>query len=34
MHNEYERHARAAQAFAGTTFSPPQVLRPLLEKIL
>ncbi|HEY6676190.1 MAG TPA: hypothetical protein VIZ87_05340 [Terrimicrobium sp.] len=34
IENEYDTHARAAQALADVTFSPQQVLRPLLEKIL
>jgi hypothetical protein len=34
IENEYDTHSRAAQALADTTFSPQQVLRPLLEKIL
>jgi hypothetical protein len=34
IENEYQTHSRAAQSLADTTFSPQQVLRPLLEKIL
>ena len=34
IENEYDTHSRAAQSLADTTFSPQQVLRPLLEKIL
>jgi hypothetical protein len=34
IEDEYDTHSRAAQSLADTTFSPQQVLRPLLEKIL
>jgi hypothetical protein len=34
IENEYDTHSRAAQSLADTTFSPQQILRPLLEKIL
>jgi hypothetical protein len=34
IENEYDTHSRAAQALADVPFSPQQVLRPLLEKIL
>jgi hypothetical protein len=34
IEDDYETHCRAAQSLADTTFSPPGVLRPLLEKIL
>jgi hypothetical protein len=34
IENEYDTHARSAQALADASFSPQQVLRPLLEKIL
>jgi hypothetical protein len=34
IENEYDTHSRATQALADVPFSPQQVLRPLLEKIL
>ena len=34
IEDDYDTHSRAAQSLADTIFSPQQVLRPLLEKIL